>query len=67
MGYTLPTFIYSQPLNNMGLNCAGPLISGFFSMVSAKVLHSLWLVESADAELWIQRAGYKVICRFFIM
>ena len=30
LGYTLPTFIYSQPLNNMGLNCVDPLIGSFF-------------------------------------
>lgn len=23
---------YSSPLSNLGLNCAGPLISGFFSI-----------------------------------
>ena len=36
-------------------------------MVNAKVLHSLWFVEPVDAELWIQRADYKVICRFLTM
>ena len=32
---------YTGLLNNMGLNCAGPLIHGFFSIVNTTVLHEL--------------------------
>ena len=43
--------IYSQHLNNMGLNCMGPLIHELFSIVNTTaVLYSSWLVESRDAE-----------------
>ena len=38
--------LYSWPLNNMGLNCVGPLIGGFFSIVNSVVRHNPWLVES---------------------
>ena len=52
---------YSCPLNNMGLNCAGPHILRFFSIVNTTVLYSLWLVESKDVEeLQIQRDEYKL-------
>ena len=44
---------YSRLLNNIGLNYAGPLIRGFFSIVYNIVLHNLQLVESSDAELQI--------------
>ena len=41
----------------MGLNCIGPLTCGYFSTVNPTVLHSKWLVESADGEeLRIQRS-----------
>lgn len=39
----------------MGLNYAGPLIRGFFSIVYNIVLYNLQLVESSDAELQIWR------------
>lgn len=39
--------LYSWPLNNMGLNCAGPLIHGFLSTVDATVLYDSWLAESS--------------------
>lgn len=38
--------IYSWPLNDMSLNCVGPLTCGFFSIVITTVLHDLWLVDS---------------------
>ena len=47
--------IFSCPLNNMGLNCMGPLIYGFFSIVNTTGLHIPWSVESVDAELQICR------------
>ena len=43
-------YLYSWPLNNMGLNCPGPLMWRYFSVINTTVLHSLWLVESMDAE-----------------
>ena len=39
---------YSWPLNNMSLNCMGPLICGFFS-----TKYILNLVESVDMEPWM--------------
>ena len=41
-------------LNDIGLNCAGPLIYGFFSIV-ATAPHHLWLVKFADAKPQIRR------------
>ena len=38
-----------------GLNCAGPLIHGSFSVVNTIVLYDLRLVESEDVERWIRR------------
>ena len=32
--------------------------------VNTTVLHSPWLVESAEVELWIQRANLKLIFEF---
>ena len=43
----------------------GPLICFCFSVIHTTVLHDLWLVESADAEMQIQRSECKVISRFF--
>ena len=34
----------------MDLNCKGPFIRGFFSVVNLAVLHDPWLVESVDME-----------------
>ena len=48
----LKEIMYIWPMNNMGLNCTGPFIYGFFS-ISTIVPHNLWLAESMDAELWI--------------
>ena len=44
----------------MSLNCMGPLIRGFFSIVNTTVLHDLQLIESADAEprIW-RKHGYR--------
>ena len=44
----------------MGLNCTGPLIHRFFSIVNTTVLHGP-AVESADVELQIQKNDCKVI------
>lgn len=41
--------------HNMGLNCAGSPRHGFFSIANTSVPHNPWLVESSDAEQWIQR------------
>ena len=43
----------------MGLNCMGPLIHEFFSVVNTAVLYNPWLVESG-----MQRAGYKLCSDF---
>ena len=45
--FPLHLTLYSWALNNMGLNCAGPLIRGFLSTVDATVLHDSWLAESS--------------------
>ena len=42
-------------LDNIGLNCAGPLIRKIFSIVKATVLQALPSVESAGAEPRILR------------
>ena len=56
---------YSCPLNNMGLNCEGPLIRRFFSIVNTAVLRVPWLVESAGKEEpLIQRDDYKLDMNF---
>ena len=55
--------IHSRLLNNMGLNCAGSLISKCFS-IKTTVLHDPWLVEFRDVEPWIWRADCRVICAF---
>ena len=45
----------------MGLNCLGPLVCGYFSVVNTTVLHGPWLAESADLEeLWILMADCKL-------
>ena len=53
------SFIYSWCLNNIHLNCAGPLIHGFFSVVNTTVyvvqLHYLQLVKCVDMEPRMQR------------
>ena len=41
---------YSWPWNNTGLNCAGPLIKGYFSIVNATIWHDSQLVGSVDIE-----------------
>ena len=33
-------------MNNMGLNCMGPPIHGYFSLLGTTVLCDMWLVES---------------------
>lgn len=40
-------YMYSWPLNT-GLNCVGPLIGGYVSIVNTTVLHELWL----DPQMW---------------
>ena len=39
---------YSWPLNNKGLNCMGPLIHGYFSIVNTLALHGPCSIESSD-------------------
>ena len=36
---------YSSPLNNVDLNCMGPLICRYFSVLNTTVLHNLRLIE----------------------
>lgn len=50
---------YSWHLNNMGVNCASPLIRRFVSRVNTTVVHNPWLVESEGAELQITQGDYK--------
>ena len=42
-------------MNITGLNSAGALIHGFLKVVNTTVLYDPGLVESTDAEPWIQR------------
>lgn len=42
-----------DPLTNMDLNYAGPLIERFFSIINATVLHDPQLVELLGTEPWI--------------
>lgn len=44
-------FKHSWLLNNVGLNCAGPLIQEFFFYSKYYSIHNLQLVESEDVEL----------------
>ena len=46
---------HSWPLNNMSLDCMGPVTCGFLSTGNTTVLHDLQLVEFTDAEPQIQR------------
>ena len=51
----------------MGLNCKGPLISGFFSVVNTTVLHDPRLVESKKGDMeesCIRKAEYKLYADF---
>ena len=41
---------YSLTLNNTDLNCLGPFIHEFFSVVNTAVLHDLRLVKSVDVK-----------------
>ena len=61
----LETLAHSCPLNNMGLQCAGPLIHSFFNKYAEQYYTvSGWLIS--DVELWLWRANYKVVwtCMF---
>ena len=49
----------------MGLNCVGPLMCQFFSVVGTTELRDPWLAEPAEAEPWISRAYYKLYVDFF--
>ena len=51
-------------LNNKDLNCSGPLICRYFSIVNTIVLHYLQLVESLDAEMLIQWDNYNLCTDF---
>ena len=57
---------YGWPLNNRGLNLAGPLTHGIFSVVNTIALHDLCSVESEDTELRIQRAVDKLYLAFLL-
>ena len=54
-------FTIYRLLNNMILNCMGPLICGFFfSVVNTTILHDLQQTDFADTEHRMQRKlGYK--------
>ena len=54
MSISVSIYVYSWPLNNMGLNRAGPLIHGFFFPINmyCGTLHDLWLVESMELRIW---------------
>ena len=41
-------------LNNMSLNCVGPLIHGFISITDTILLHNPRLVETMDMEMGSQ-------------
>ena len=41
-------------LNNMSVNCVGPLIHGFISIADTIVLHSPRLAETMDMEMGSQ-------------
>lgn len=44
----------------MHLNCRGPLIRGYFSVVNKIVLHDLWVGSLDTEELWIRKANHKL-------
>ena len=55
-------FTIHRLLNNMRLNCMGPLkyVDFFFSVVNTTILHDLQQTEFADTEPCMQRKlGYK--------
>ena len=58
--------LYSWSLNNTGLNCAGPLLCGIFSIINTTVLHDPMLVDQR-----MQNLGYwewtLVMCGFLTM
>lgn len=59
---------YSQPFNNRGVNCAVLLTHGFFFFPIFFNYYSTTpsgVVESADVELLIQKAGYKLYVDFY--
>ena len=61
---------YSRALNYTGLNCMGPFIWSYFSIVDTTVLHDPQLVESTDVEPRLSeapctwRANYKLYADF---
>ena len=58
-------FICQRLLNNMALNCMGPLIGGLFSTVNTIVLHDPRFVRSVDVEepSMLQSRGYGQLMR----
>ena len=54
-------YMYSWPLNNMGLNLKGPLTLGFFSVVNTAVLCDPWLLESKNPETRIWKNNYVTL------
>ena len=51
--------LYSGPLNNVGLNCLGPLMQEVCSTNNTVILHSGWVAESKNVGLQIQKADCK--------
>ena len=56
---------YIWPLNNMGLNCVGPRLCGYFSIVNTTVLQGQWLVESADVKGTLNTDGQLAYYKFY--
>lgn len=56
--------LYGGPLNNMGLNCLGPLTQEVFSTNNTVILYSAWVAESKNVGLQVQKADCKVISGF---
>ena len=51
--------IYSWPLNNTSLNCKGPLICRYFSIVNTTVLRNPLAVESKDVTSDTEAPRYR--------
>lgn len=66
MGIDAHTHTHRGPFNKV-LNPADPLTLRFFSINTTTKLLDLQLIQSADAELDILRADYKVLCGFSIV
>ena len=49
--------IYSWTLNDVSLNCVGPLTCGLFSIVITTVLCDLWLVDSEGTNMNMEKSS----------